>query len=180
MDANPAFENNNEVGKMVSYPTFFTDEHTRIVFVEFLHDKSEVIEATQRVMAKFNALVGTPVDEKGVALQRPRVRRLHRDHEGGLESRQFEAFRAREQLLQPLHVDRTQSTGHGSVLHAWASDDPGHAKPPCCGSTLFLWRVWVPPAHVAVQALNEPHSPTTQSTGTGTQADWPVDGWNLP
>ena len=25
-----------------------------------------------------------------------------------------------------------------------------------------------------------PHSPTTQSTGTGTQADWPVDGWNLP
>ena len=42
------------------YAAFFTDEYTRMVFAEYLHDKSEVIEATQRVMAKFNALVGTP------------------------------------------------------------------------------------------------------------------------
>ena len=69
------------------YAAFFIDEHSRFVFVEFLHDKSEVVEATKRVMAKFNALVGTPVDERGVAISRPRVRRLHRDHEGGLESR---------------------------------------------------------------------------------------------
>ena len=54
------------------------------MLIEFLHDKSEAIEATKRVIAKFNALVGTPVDERGVALARPTVRRLHRDHEGGL------------------------------------------------------------------------------------------------
>ena len=77
------------------YAAFVIDEYSRFVFVEFLHDKSEVIEATKRIMAKFNALVGTPVDENGVALLRPKVRRLHRDHEGGLESRQFEAFGAR-------------------------------------------------------------------------------------
>ena len=28
VDANPAFENSNEIGKMVSYPTFFTDEYS--------------------------------------------------------------------------------------------------------------------------------------------------------
>ena len=50
------------------YAAFVIDEHSRFVFVEFLHDKSEVIDATKRVMAKFNALVGTPVDETGVAL----------------------------------------------------------------------------------------------------------------
>ena len=76
------------------YAAFYIDEHCRFVFIEFLHDKSEVIDSTKRVMAKFNALVGTPVDESGVALPRPKVRRLHRDHEGGLESKQFEHFRA--------------------------------------------------------------------------------------
>ena len=80
------------------YAAFVIDEYSRFVFVEFLHDKSEVIEATKRVIAKFNALVGTPVDEKGVAISRPNVRRLHRDHEGGLKSRQFETFRANELL----------------------------------------------------------------------------------
>ena len=78
------------------YAAFFIDEYSRFVFVEFLHDKSEVIEATKRSMAKFNSLVGTSVDENGVAVPRPKIRRLHRDHEGGLESKQFEAFRARE------------------------------------------------------------------------------------
>jgi hypothetical protein len=78
------------------YAAFFIDEYSRFVFVEFLHDKSEVIEATKRSMAKFNSLVGTSVDENGIAVPRPKIRRLHRDHEGGLESKQFEAFRARE------------------------------------------------------------------------------------
>ena len=80
------------------YAAFFIDEHSRFVFVDFLHDKSEVIEATKRAIAKFNATVGTPVDEKGEPKTKPAVRRLHRDHEGGLESRQFEAFRANESL----------------------------------------------------------------------------------
>ena len=80
------------------YVAFFIDEYSRFVFSEFLHDKSEVIEATKRVIAKFNSLVGTPVDEHGVALARPKVRRLHRDHEGALDSHKFEAFRAAEML----------------------------------------------------------------------------------
>ena len=80
------------------YVAFYIDEYSRFVFSEFLHDKSEVIDATKRVIAKFNALVGTPVDDTGVALNRPKVRRLHRDHEGGLESHKFEAFRASELL----------------------------------------------------------------------------------
>ena len=80
------------------YAAIFIDEYTRFVFIEFLHDKSEVIDATRRVMAKFVSLSGTPVDSGGIALNRSRVRRLHRDHEGGLESSQFEAFRAKELL----------------------------------------------------------------------------------
>ena len=89
------------------YAAFFIDEHSRFVLIEFLHDKSEAIEATKRVIAKFNALVGTPVDERGVALARPTVRRLHRDHEGGLESKQFEAFRAAELLHSTTSARRT-------------------------------------------------------------------------
>ena len=80
------------------YAAFFIDEYSRFVFVDFLHDKSEVIDATKRAMAKFNSLVGTSVDDNGVAAPRPKVRRLHRDHEGGLESKQFESFRAHELL----------------------------------------------------------------------------------
>ena len=80
------------------YVAFYIDEYSRFVFSEFLHDKSEVIEATKRVIAKFNSLVGTPVDEQGVAINRPKVRRLHRDHEGALDSGKFEAFRASELL----------------------------------------------------------------------------------
>ena len=80
------------------YAAFYIDEHTRFVFTEFLHDKSEVIDSTRRVMAKFNALVGTPVNDSGVPLNKPKVVRLHRDHEGGLESARFESFRASAQL----------------------------------------------------------------------------------
>ena len=40
------------------YAAFVIDEHSRFVFVEFLHDKSEVIEATKRVIAK----LGDPFD----------------------------------------------------------------------------------------------------------------------
>ena len=66
--------------------------------VEFLKTKSEVINATKRAIAKFNALVGVPVDEEGKPISRPTVRRLHRDHEGQLESSTFETFRANASL----------------------------------------------------------------------------------
>ena len=55
------------------YAMIFVDEHSRYVFIAFLRDKSEVMEATRLVIAKFNALVGTPVDDNGRPLARPKV-----------------------------------------------------------------------------------------------------------
>ena len=80
------------------YAAFFIDEHSRFVMVEFLKHKAEVIDATKRAMAKFDALVGVPIGEDGKPLARPKVRRLHRDHEGQLESAVFEKFRAEASL----------------------------------------------------------------------------------
>ena len=80
------------------YAAFFIDEHTRFVTVEFLKTKDEVINATKRAIAKFDALVGIPVGEDGKPLSRPKVRRLHRDHEGQLESFTFDKFRAEASL----------------------------------------------------------------------------------
>ena len=76
------------------YAAFFIDEYSRYVIVEFLKNKGEVIEATKRAIAKFDALVGVPIGNDGKPLVRPKVRRLHRDHEGQLESSLFESFRA--------------------------------------------------------------------------------------
>ena len=80
------------------YAAFFIDEYSRFVTVEFLKTKDEVINATKRAIAKFDALVGIPVGEDGKPLARPRVRRLHRDHEGQLESFTFDDFRANASL----------------------------------------------------------------------------------
>ena len=80
------------------YAAFFIDEYSRFVTVEFLKTKDEVISATKRAIAKFDALVGIPVGEDGKPLSRPRVRRLHRDHEGQLESFTFDDFRAKASL----------------------------------------------------------------------------------
>ena len=80
------------------YAAFFIDEYSRFVTVEFLKTKDEVINATKRAIAKFDALVGVPVGEDGKPLSRPKVRRLHRDHEGQLESFTFNDFRAKASL----------------------------------------------------------------------------------
>ena len=51
------------------YARFFIDEHSRFVIVEFLKNKSEVIDATKRAIAKFNASsVGVPVNGNGKPL----------------------------------------------------------------------------------------------------------------
>ena len=80
------------------YAAFFIDEHSRFVMVEFLKNKTEVIDATKRAIAKFDALVGVAIGEDGKPIPRPKVRRLHRDHEGQLESSLFESFRAEASL----------------------------------------------------------------------------------
>ena len=80
------------------YAAFFIDEHSRFVMVEFLKNKTEVIDATKRAIAKFDALVGVAIGEDGKPIPRPKVRRLHRDHEGQLESSLLESFRAEASL----------------------------------------------------------------------------------
>ena len=44
-------------------------------------------------MAKFAAEVETKVDANGIPIERPKVFEVRRDHEGGLESHYFEAWR---------------------------------------------------------------------------------------
>ena len=80
------------------YALFFIDQHTRYVMVEFIKTKDEVLNATKRAMAKFDALVGVPTDDDGKPLERPRVRSLHRDREGQYESHGFKAFQADHSL----------------------------------------------------------------------------------
>lgn len=62
--------------------------------------------ATKRAEAQFNATVGTRVNEDGVPFQRPVVKQIHSDHEGGLESLEFELFRAEKSIhstMSPPH-----------------------------------------------------------------------------
>jgi len=64
------------------YVVFAIDEYSRYVFVEFIKHKSEAAAAVKRLIAAFDASVGTPIDEHGRALPRLRVRHLHSDHAG--------------------------------------------------------------------------------------------------
>ena len=65
------------------YAAFFIDETSRFMFVEFLKNKSEIVAATERVITEFNSTVGIPISPDGSPLPRPRVLRIHRDHDGG-------------------------------------------------------------------------------------------------
>ena len=64
------------------------------MLIEFIKLKSEVANAVKRIIAAFNATVGTPVDEFGHALPRPAIRTIHSDREGKLMSKLFLDFRA--------------------------------------------------------------------------------------
>jgi hypothetical protein len=65
-----------------------------------------------------------------------------------------------------LHMDTSQSMGHGEVLHSCVCDKAGHETPPKA-LVVVMSRNWVlvPPPQRAVQAPNSLKSPTTQSTG---------------
>ena len=100
------------------YVVFEIDEYSHYVFVEFIKRKSEADAAVARIVAAFEATVGTPVDEHGRALPRPRVRHVHSDHEGKLVSSSFKAFCARESIhhtLSPPHGSRERRS------YAWYS-----------------------------------------------------------
>ncbi len=60
----------------------------------------------------------------------------------------------------------TQSTGHPCVLHVSVWDSAGQAAPPfAAGVVTVLVRPVVPPPHGAVQAVQDVHGETAQSTG---------------
>ena len=113
------------------YAMLCIDEYTRMVFVEFLQFKSEAGEAAKRVIAKFEATVGTPVDDDGRPRERPRVRALRTDHEGALESRHFEAFRA------DAGIDATTSPPHDHDLNPIAERVIGVISELATASKLF-------------------------------------------
>ena len=75
------------------YFCVYVDSYTRFIFVQFIKSKSEVVECTKRACAEFAATVGSPVDGDGHVMAKPIVREIRRDHEGGLESRGFQAFK---------------------------------------------------------------------------------------
>ena len=77
-----------------NYAALFIDEFSRYVFIRFLRRKSDVAQAAKEVIAEFASLVGTRSDGNGTPLPRPQFRRFHSDHEGGLESHEFNAFKA--------------------------------------------------------------------------------------
>lgn len=88
------------------YAALFIDEYSRKVFFEPLKSKAEISEATKRVISKFEALVGVPVDESGIPSERPHVFEIRSDHEGGILSGNFEAFRLERGIhlsLSPPH-----------------------------------------------------------------------------
>ena len=69
------------------------------MFYEFIKNKSsDVADAVKRCLAAFDATVGTPVDDNGRPLARPRVRAYHSDREGKLMSHAFREFRAASSL----------------------------------------------------------------------------------
>jgi hypothetical protein len=88
------------------YIVFLIDEHSRFVFYDFVKRKSEVMASVLRGISAFHATVGTPLDEDGRPLSRPRVRQLHSDREGGLMSHAFKEFRSIELIhhtVSPPH-----------------------------------------------------------------------------
>ncbi|KOO32538.1 retrotransposon like protein, partial [Chrysochromulina tobinii] len=76
------------------YALIAVDEHTRYIFTQCLRHKSEALDAVKRVVAEFNAIVGTRLDADDKPLPRPTVRTIMSDREGKLTSHAFNEFRA--------------------------------------------------------------------------------------
>ena len=90
---------------------FVIDEHTRFVFLETLKSKDEILLAVKRVGAAFNSLVGTPIDDRGAPLEKPKVFAIRSDHEGGLDSHAASAYAADSK------IDMTKSPPHDHDLN---------------------------------------------------------------
>lgn len=73
------------------------------------------------------------------------------------------------------HADTWQSTGQACVLQSRVCCRLGHTVPLFCDCVVMdLDRVWRPPSHDSVQALQLPHADTSQSTGHGPASHAPT------
>ena len=144
------------------YAVIAIDQHTRYVFVAFIQNKSEAPEAVKKIIAEFNATVGTPTDEDGKPMARPTVRRLHRDHEGGLESRGFEAFRADASLHSTTSAphDHDLNPIAESTIHVL--DDAATAMRSQCGAPISFW------PELMLHAVNWHNASSSSSIGSST------------
>jgi len=117
-------------------------------------------KAAERVTMRLHVLVPVPQGEKSVPC--------------GLEHAE-----------QSLHVDTSQSTGHGSVLHACtcSTDCPSHDWPPKLACVMVRVRVWLPTPQLLVHDPHEPQAVTLQSMGQSELEHWrliAVAGHTLP
>ena len=143
------------------YAVFGIDEYTRFIFVDFIKSKSEAADSIMRMIAAFNATVGTPVDSHGRALERPRVRQVHSDREGKLMSHMFKAFCAHE------HVHHTTSPPHDHDLNPISERAIGAISETAAAIRLDAGaspRLW---PHIISHAVNW-HNSTIGSVGSST------------
>ena len=145
----------------LSYAVFFTDEFSRYVWVEFLVNRGELINATKRFIARFDAEVGVPVDDNGKPLPHPRVVELRRDHEGQYESLAFREFRADQSLHEtcsPPHDHDLNPIAESIInsISTLASSIRG-----CSGAPPSFWP-WV------VRHAVDIHNSSVASVGTST------------
>ena len=147
------------------------------VFVDFIKVKLDVQAPVDRIIAAFDATVGTPTDSSGRALPRPRVRLVHSGREGGLMSDAFSEYRA------SAKVHLTTSPPHDHDLNAIAERTIGviseraiavrlatEANPrlwPYIASYVLSSERARAPALEPVSELQR--APTSQGSGSGSQ-----------
>ena len=99
------------------YAVIAIDQHTRYVFIAFIRNKSEAPEAVKKIIAEFNATVGTPTDEDGKPIMQ--IRHAGRVARGGVCGRApavARRDRARDGQCGRLRVRRAAAArGRGGV-----------------------------------------------------------------
>ncbi len=121
------------------YAAFWIDEYSRKVFTDTLKSKSEVLSACKRVIAKFNATVGTALDEHGAPMTRPRVFELRSDHEGALTSGYFKEFRAEESLHSSMSAPNDHDANGIAESTIRVIDSLATSMKSLCGANASFW-----------------------------------------
>jgi hypothetical protein len=145
------------------YAMFAIDEYSRFVFVEYLKSKEsrEQIAAVSRIIGRFNTLVNSGCDDDGKPLPKPAVTVIRSDHEGALESKLFDSFRA------DMAIDSIMSPPDDHDLNPIAERTIGViSNLACCirGHSAAPVSLW---PHLLEHAVNI-HNSTSSSCGTST------------